>query len=305
MKWKHLTAKRWVLVGVVAAFLFFCAASVLDFESALVNTLTEGVGVLVGTILTVSIIERRRRVSDEREAATRWRARIRDELSHNLAQFLRREGTYALPAHQTLKLSRDTFRLSVRDIPGRYAITQEQARGLLFAGPFLTGLRDLRRVAIDDVLSTGFFVRSVGGELESQPMHRALVTVRDDLDGYTRQLNGLRQSSILTADWHARLLVAARDAIMNGDGEVDAYALLVMLGCYDRFEDLFQSLIVALRLLEGVSVGSEAPRRPTSPLGERESHNIFAEQVTADEVLELLRRDVSPIGTRPPCVSVR
>jgi hypothetical protein len=56
----------WAAIAVIGVVEAVAIAALLDFEGAVVNVLTEVVGIVVGTILAVQFIERRRRAQEQR-----------------------------------------------------------------------------------------------------------------------------------------------------------------------------------------------------------------------------------------------
>lgn len=280
------------------ALLLAVVALIWDTTGGGINLLTELFGVICGTILTVAIIERRRIDREKRETDARWRSRLRDEASYNLSQMLRRQGTFALPPHRLL--ARDSFRIEPGDVgPGQRAgISAAQASSIILAFPLTILPERLRRDALDDAIAEGHFIRADQGELRPEPIHEVLVQLREDFDRFQ-----LSSGAPLDPHWAANLLVGGRNARARG-GDVDGYALLMALDSNDRIADLFEGYVSLLRLIEGLdATPRDVARRPLSAFGARESQNVRAERVTPSEVIELIRSDVTPVGTRVPAAA--
>lgn len=286
---------RAVFLGAILTLTLAVAALILDARSGGINLITEAFGVVCSTILTVAIIEYRRGVREAREIDARWRNRLRDELTQNVSVMLMRQSAGAIAPHQLL--NRDIFDLSLDDVgpDQRIRISVEQATSLLLSMPLLIRPERLRHAAVDEVIAVGYFVRAAGGNLAPDPIHVALVQLRDDLERFDRNSRG---SITEHEDWEARLVVDAGAARRDGGGTIHSVELLLALGLNDRLEDLFQSHVQVLRLLEGLDRAPQARRRPLSPFGERESHNVNAERVTPEEVARLVAADVAPVGSR-------
>jgi hypothetical protein len=73
--------------------------------------------------------------------------------------------------------------------------------------------------------------------------------------------------------------------------------VLSVLAYYDRAEDVFNDSLAVLRVMRRIDDSpAERVPRPLSPLGPRESTNLRAERVLADEVLHLLHQGIQPFG---------
>jgi len=290
---------RYAIGGAAICVALLVFGLLLDARAAVVNALTEASGVFFGAALTALFIERQRKQREAREQDKRWRARLEEEIAHNLGQMLRRVRTHAVPHHGTLSDYRESIVLpSGPLIPGvKATISSAQASAIFYALPPRVRADQLRRSAVDAAIADGVFVTVVDGKVSPSELHKALVQVRDDL-------GALRTSTWNdTDDWVAPLMLSLSDGFKSGAAtvQVEANSLLKALAYYDRIEDLFQSHVAALRLITEVdSVARTYPRRPTTPFGEAMAHNIRAERVTTTEVLHLVRQGLYPFGERLP-----
>ncbi|MEI6665316.1 MAG: hypothetical protein WCL53_04110 [Chloroflexota bacterium] len=172
------------VLGAIVAIAFAAGALRIDVPSGAGNLLSEGFGVIASTILTVAFIERRRAIREGRERDTRWRSRLKSEVSKNLSLMAHREGDFALAPHELL--DRSLFNLRVDQVRPdvRITISREQAQSLMISLPQTVSPDRLSSAVIDEVIAEGHFSLVVDGAIQTSSIHDALLELRNDFERY-------------------------------------------------------------------------------------------------------------------------
>ncbi|MYB40998.1 MAG: hypothetical protein F4X76_02185 [Chloroflexi bacterium] len=290
---------RWasVLVAVATVALVLAAGAwALDRDSALVNLLTEGAGVAVGTAITVVLIDEMRKRRERSDSENLRRNRLTRELSHNLALLVGRRGRGATPRHAAMSALRDGMVLMADDARREVSLDRNQATVLMIAMAPMVRMQSLKSEAIEAAVADGAFLTLEDHSVVETPTHAALIRVLQDIDRLRMYLQpGAR-------DWNTELTKILGLAFASGDVpcRVPGHLLVQAYAYHDACEDLLNEQAAVLRVLLGSSADMEPPaRRPVTPLPDQEQ-GIRAETVTPAEVLELTRLDIHPFGKRIP-----
>ena len=294
-----MARSKWAfaLVGAgVLALLLTIGSFAVDRDGAGVNLLTEGVGVVLGTAITVLLIDELRRRREQGDAESLRSNRLIRELSHNLTCLVTRRGHGASANHLMMSRLRDEKPITLDDIERHVQLNHRQATSLTMAlFPIKDGCQ--RSEAIDAALAEGAYQEVGRGTVEDTDIHSALERVRSDLDRHSRMIGrGSEQS------WSELLSIVAP---INRPGDVPCnvpgHLLLSAYAYYDIQENLLREQTAILRhLVDASSEFKAPPRTSTTPLGADMEQSLRAEAILPSEVIRLAHNDIHPFGTRQP-----
>lgn len=173
----------WSATAVAVALLV--SAVVIDPAGGVVNTLTEGVGVVIGTYLAVVIIDSNAKRRNAELQKDRWHRRLADEFSTNLSTMTTRHRNTVFPDYLWFKRDRESIVLALDDYQRPIVLSENQADSLLMWGvAALLRRRALRTDATIAAVAEGVFLLPDGSGLLESPIHARLRECRDLLDRF-------------------------------------------------------------------------------------------------------------------------
>ncbi|PZC49887.1 MAG: hypothetical protein DK306_000310 [Chloroflexi bacterium] len=277
----------------VAGFLLLAFLGPSDDAS--VNIATEAFGVVLGTYVTVGLVEYLRRSRERAEAEARRRRRLVSEFTANLSHMVSRYHDSAHARHTMLSEVRESLQLDPKADPTSQIPVSQAQRDLIIMGLMrhVTGDR-LQIGALSDAVGSGAFLDvAPDGSTRPSHLHETLSLLLSDMRAFPVD------SNTPMGDWWATLF--AELTPRRGQYEAMSYLLVHALSYYDDVTNLFNGHVAVIRELERV-VEPDAPRqrRPRTPFGAAVEQDIRSETVSPDEIEDLIRRGIYPFGLNHP-----